>query len=293
MSSATRASCGRGTRHLGDRPTDRQGDRDHARPRLLPRGRRRPLAAWPTPNCSLTNAPPPDAFTAPRPGLVCRPGITTRRVMTNGAWTYTHNTGMRELLAERDTATSSPRPTPRAGTAKSSACTRRWEREWARGLRYRNSTARNRAATLAAVLQPAQTPQLTRRPPTDQPRSQPLRAGQLGRTARDRDARLVGEDHGLHAVAQPELHQHVGDVGLDGRLADDRSAAISALDSPRATSEHLDSRAVSPSKPGAGAGGRGRRANSSIRRRVIDGASSASPRATTRMRRRAARAGRP
>lgn len=35
------------------------------------------------------------------------------------------------------------------------------------------------AATLAQALQPAQTPQLTRRPRTHQPRSQPLGAGQL------------------------------------------------------------------------------------------------------------------
>ena len=63
------------------------------------------------------------------------------------------------------------------------------------------------------------------------------------------------------------------------------SAAISALDSPRATSRKTSSsRAVSSSRPGVGAGGVGdAAANSWSSRRVIDGASSASPWATTRM----------
>src|SRR6266545_904367 len=68
----------------------------------------------------------------------------------------------------------------------------------------------------------------------------------------DRDARLIGEDDGLHAVAQTELHE--------------------------------DSRAVSSSRPRGGSVGVGAAlANSWIRRLVIDGASSASPSATTRM----------
>jgi len=36
------------------------------------------------------------------------------------------------------------------------------------------------------------------------------------------EPRLVGEDHGLDAVAQLELGQAVGDVGLDGGLADEQ-----------------------------------------------------------------------
>ena len=33
---------------------------------------------------------------------------------------------------------------------------------------------------------------------------------------------FVGEDDGLHAIAQAELHQHAGHVGLDGGVADDQ-----------------------------------------------------------------------
>ncbi len=60
------------------------------------------------------------------------------------------------------------------------------------------------------------------------------------------------------------------------------SDAISALESPRATQRKTSSsRAVSSSRPFGGAGGVGEAAaNSWIRRRVIDGASSASPWAT-------------
>src|SRR5579862_5360539 len=46
------------------------------------------------------------------------------------------------------------------------------------------------------------------------------RAASARRAGRDQAA-LVGEHDRLHAVAQAELHQHVGDVGLDGRVADD------------------------------------------------------------------------
>src|SRR3954452_17849933 len=63
------------------------------------------------------------------------------------------------------------------------------------------------------------------------------------------------------------------------------SSAISALESPRARSLNTSSsRAVSSSRPRGGSAGVGAAlANSWIRRRVIDGASSASPSATTRM----------
>src|SRR4051794_16305213 len=42
----------------------------------------------------------------------------------------------------------------------------------------------------------------------------------LTSTSRRDQAALVCEDDGLHAVAQGELGEDVGDVGLDGSLAD-------------------------------------------------------------------------
>ena len=88
---------------------------------------------------------------------------------------------------------------------------------------------------------------------------------------------LVGGDHGLHAVARPELHEHAADVRLDGRQLSTSSAAISAFESPRATSVRTStSRSVrSPSRASSAAPAR-EAAKRSTRRRVIDGARSAS-----------------
>ena len=85
------------------------------------------------------------AFIAARAGLVRRPGHHARRLMTDGAWTYTHNHALRELLAERGIRhIVTPPYTPR-WNGKVERFHQTMDREWAKGLRYRNSTARNRA----------------------------------------------------------------------------------------------------------------------------------------------------
>ena len=72
-------------------------------------------------------------------------GITTRRLMTDGAWAYTHNRALRDQLAARDIRhIVTPPYTPR-WNGKVERFHQTMEREWAKGLRYRNSTARNRA----------------------------------------------------------------------------------------------------------------------------------------------------
>jgi len=72
-------------------------------------------------------------------------GITARRVMTDGAWSYTHNTSLRALLRERAIRhIVTPPYTPR-WNGKVERFHQTMDREWAKGLRYRNSTARNRA----------------------------------------------------------------------------------------------------------------------------------------------------
>ena len=72
-------------------------------------------------------------------------GITTRRVMTDGAWAYTHNVALRALFAQRGIRhIVTPPYTPR-WNGKVERFHQTMEREWAKGLRYRNSTARNRA----------------------------------------------------------------------------------------------------------------------------------------------------
>ena len=71
--------------------------------------------------------------------------ITARRLMTDGAWAYTHNRALRDLLADRGIRhIVTPAYTPR-WNGKVERFHQTMEREWAKGLRYRNSTARNRA----------------------------------------------------------------------------------------------------------------------------------------------------
>jgi transposase InsO family protein len=71
--------------------------------------------------------------------------ITTRRLMTDGAWAYTHNRALRALLTEREIRhIVTPPYTPR-WNGKVERFHQTMEREWAKGLRYRNHHARNQA----------------------------------------------------------------------------------------------------------------------------------------------------
>ena len=72
-------------------------------------------------------------------------GITTRRLMTDGAMSYRRNRSLRELLAAQGIRhIVTPPYTPR-WNGKVERFHQTMQREWAKGLRYRNSTARNRA----------------------------------------------------------------------------------------------------------------------------------------------------
>jgi transposase InsO family protein len=72
-------------------------------------------------------------------------GITGRRVMTDGAMVYRRNRDLRELFARRGIRhIVTPPYTPR-WNGKVERFHQTMEREWAKGVRYRNSTARNRA----------------------------------------------------------------------------------------------------------------------------------------------------
>jgi transposase InsO family protein len=72
-------------------------------------------------------------------------GINARRVMTDGAWTYTHNRSLNALLVDRGIRQLiTPPYTPRIN-GKIERLHQTMDREWARGQLYRNSNARNRA----------------------------------------------------------------------------------------------------------------------------------------------------
>ncbi len=72
-------------------------------------------------------------------------GITSRRLMTDGAWSYTRNRDLRQLLQQHQIRhIVTPPYTPR-WNGKVERFHQTMEREWAKGVRYRNSTARNQA----------------------------------------------------------------------------------------------------------------------------------------------------
>jgi transposase InsO family protein len=72
-------------------------------------------------------------------------GITTRRVMTDGAWSYTHNRALGALFADRDIRHIVTPPYTPPWNGKVERFHQTMQREWAKGLRYRNSRARNQA----------------------------------------------------------------------------------------------------------------------------------------------------
>ncbi len=72
-------------------------------------------------------------------------GVTTRRLMTDGAWAYTQNRSLRSLLDEHEIRhIVTPPYTPR-WNGKVERFHQTMAREWAKGLRYRNHHARNQA----------------------------------------------------------------------------------------------------------------------------------------------------
>ena len=85
------------------------------------------------------------AFTERALGWFADRGIVARRLMSDGAMSYRRNRALRTLLAEREIRhIITPPYTPR-WNGKVERFHQTMEREWAKGLRYRNSTARNRA----------------------------------------------------------------------------------------------------------------------------------------------------
>jgi transposase InsO family protein len=92
-----------------------------------------------------TQAATVTAFTEHALAWFARHHITVRRVMTDGAWSYRHNRSLRELFAARGIRhILTPPYTPRQN-GKVERFHQTMNREWARGQRYRNSNARNRA----------------------------------------------------------------------------------------------------------------------------------------------------
>jgi transposase InsO family protein len=72
-------------------------------------------------------------------------GIVAERLLTDNAWCYTNNNGLRELLQARAITHKRTRPyTPRTN-GKVERLQQTMDREWARGLTYNSSADRRRA----------------------------------------------------------------------------------------------------------------------------------------------------
>jgi transposase InsO family protein len=69
-------------------------------------------------------------------------GITTRRLQTDNAWAYVHNTSLRELLAAHGVAHRRIPPRTPKRNGKIERYQQTLAREWAYGQRYRSSAAR-------------------------------------------------------------------------------------------------------------------------------------------------------
>jgi transposase InsO family protein len=92
-----------------------------------------------------TRAATVTAFTERALAWFAQRGITTKRVMTDGAWSYTHNRSLAALLTDHGIRhLVTPPYTPRIN-GKVERLHQTMDREWARGQLYRNSSARNRA----------------------------------------------------------------------------------------------------------------------------------------------------
>ena len=124
-------------------------------------------AAWPTASCSTTSAPTTvTAFVKRALAWFAERGITTPAADDRRRLEL-HPQPRPARAAQRPpaSATSSPRPTRRAGTARSSAFTRPWNANGPRACATATSHARNQALPhWLRALQRAQAPQLHRRP---------------------------------------------------------------------------------------------------------------------------------
>ena len=100
-------------------------------------------------------------------------GITTKRLITDNAWTYVRSRAMQQLLTTHDIHHLTTKPYRPRTNGKVERFHQTMAREWAYGLRLPLPPRPcRRPATLAQPLQHNAATQLTRRPTTDQPHSQ-------------------------------------------------------------------------------------------------------------------------
>jgi hypothetical protein len=113
--------------------------------------------------------------------------IRPRRLQTDNAWTYIHNTSLRELLAEHGIQHRRI-PAPHAQAQREGRALSTDPRRTRMGLRTalpQLTLPRSSTAHLAQPLQLRPQPQLALKPATHQPRSEPAEAQQAGEHQED------------------------------------------------------------------------------------------------------------
>ena len=137
--------------------------------------------AWPTSSCTTTRrAATVTAFVERALAFFAGHGISARRLMTDNAFTYIKNRSLRELLAAHE----HPPPHHPALPAAHQRQDRALPPDHGPRMGPRPQLPLKRAPSqpperLARALQPPATALSDRQPATHQPRSQPLKAGQL------------------------------------------------------------------------------------------------------------------
>ena len=90
-------------------------------------------------------APTVVAFIQDALAFYARHGITVRRILTDNAWTYTHNRALRELLTTHGIEHWTTQPYRPRTNGKVERFHQTMAREWAYGLTYNSSDDRRRA----------------------------------------------------------------------------------------------------------------------------------------------------
>src|SRR5664280_386412 len=104
------------------------------------------IPAWRSASCTQTSAPTQSSRLSSMLFTFYRShGITIRRILTDNAWSYTHNRALAELLAREDIQHKTIRPY----RARTNGLVERFHqtmaREWGNGLSYASSRHRAQA----------------------------------------------------------------------------------------------------------------------------------------------------
>ena len=164
----------------GDRSQrSRMDDSRAGRLRLLPTRSSTITPAWPTSSCTPTRRHRPSPALSSGHSLLRLPRDQHQAADDRQRFGLPAKPLAARAVRHRSIKSPDTQPYRPRTNGKVERFHQTMAREWAYGMAYRSHRIEQGPATLAAPLQRAQAPQLTRRPAADQPRSQRPWAGQL------------------------------------------------------------------------------------------------------------------